>query len=290
MTSKPARLLFNASAAKGRAAEWLERLRAESGLDVRVPATAAEMESQARRAAEEGLGRILVAGGDGTLHHAIQGLAGSDCSLGIVPTGTGNDLARALGIYMDPLKAARRALRGVSRRIDLGRIGRRLFVGVIGLGFDGEVNRFVNEMSGGPSGSLAYPYALLRTLWRFEPPVLRVEHEGGIFEGRAMLAVLANSPFFGGGMRIAPAAELDDGWLDLVIVERVARIRFVILFPRVYRGSHTRHPLVRSLRVRSATFRADRALTFYADGEAVMPLGEAGATVEVLPRSLSVVA
>lgn len=290
MTGKPARLLFNVAAAKGRAADWLEKLRAEPGLEVLVPGTPQEMEAQARRAVDEGLERLLVAGGDGALHYAIQGLAGSDCALGIVPIGSGNDLARALGIEGNPLEAARRALMGAPRPIDLGRVGDRYFVGTIGLGFDGEVARFVNEMSGGPPGALAYPYALLCTLWRFKPPVLRVEHDGGAFEDHAMLAVLANSPFFGGGMRIAPDAELDDGLLDLVILERVAPIRLAAIFPRVYRGSHVKDPRVRYARSRRARFRADRALTFWADGEPVMSLEEEGAMVEVLPRSLLVIA
>jgi diacylglycerol kinase (ATP) len=290
MTGKPARLLFNAAAAKGRAAGWLEKLEAEPGLEVLVPTTPQEMEEQSRRAAEEGLERLLVAGGDGALHYAIQGLAGSSCALGIVPVGSGNDLARALGIEQDPLDAARRAVVGAPRPIDLGKVGDRYFAGTVGLGFDGEVARFVNEMSGFPPGALAYPYALLRTLWRFEPPVLRVEHDGGAFEDRAMLAVFANSPFFGGGMRIAPAAELDDGLLDLVILERVAAFRLAVIFPRVYRGSHINDPRVRCCRSRRATFHADRALTFWADGEPVLPLGDDGVTVEVAPRSLLVIA
>ncbi len=290
MTGPPVRLLFNAAAAKGRAVGWLEKLRAEPGLEIHVPGSPREMESQARRAVEDGLDRLLVAGGDGALHYAIQGLAGSDCALGIVPIGSGNDLARALSVDGNPIRAARRALLGVPRPIDLGRVGDRYFVGTIGLGFDGEVARFVNEMSGGPSGALAYPYALLRTLWRFEPPVLRVEHDGGAFEDHVMLAVLANSPFFGGGMKIAPGAQLDDGLLDLVILERVAPIRLAAIFPRVYRGSHVKDPRVHYLRSRTATFHANRALTFWADGEPVLPLHDDGATVDVLPRSLLVIA
>jgi diacylglycerol kinase (ATP) len=231
-----------------------------------------------------------VAGGDGALHYAIQGLAGTGCALGIVPVGSGNDLARALGIEDKPLEAARRALAGIPRPIDLGRLGGRYFAGTIGLGFDGEVARFVNEMSGWPPGAMAYPYALLRTLWRFEPPVLRVEHDSGRFEDHAMLAVFANSPFFGGGMKIAPGAELDDGLLDLVILERVAPFRLATIFPRVYRGSHVKDPRVHFWRSRSATFHANRALTFWADGEPVLPLKDEGATVEIVPRSLLAIA
>jgi diacylglycerol kinase (ATP) len=290
MTVSPTPLLFNASAAKGRSSQWLERLRALPALDVRLSPDTRDMEEQARQAASEGRERILVAGGDGSLHYAARGLAGTDCALGVIPTGTGNDLARALGIELDPLKAVERALTAKPRRIDLGRVNEQLYIGVVGVGFDGEVNKFVNAMSGWLGGPLAYPYALLRTLWRFKAPLLRVEHEDGTFEGRAMLAVLANSPCFGGGMRIAPDAALDDGLLDLVIVEEVPRLLLLALFPRVYRGSHIRHPRVHSQRVRRATLSADRPLTLFADGESLMPLPAEGATVEVYPQALLVIA
>lgn len=283
-------LLFNASAAKGRSGQWLERLRALPALDVRISPDSENMEKEARQAADDGRERILVAGGDGSLHHAIRGLAGSDCALAIIPTGTGNDLARALGIELDPLKAVECALTAQPRRIDLGQVCGRNYVGVVGIGFDGEVAKCVNEMSGWPGGPLAYPYALIRTLWRFEAPLLRVEHEDGTYEGRAMFAVLANSPYFGGGMRIAPDARLDDGLLDLIILEEVPRLKLLALFPRVYRGSHIGHPSVHSLRVRRARLSADRPLTFFADGEELMALPEEGATVEVSPQSLLVVA
>jgi diacylglycerol kinase (ATP) len=288
--SRPVPLLFNASAAKGRSGRWLERFRGIPELDVRISPDADDMEAQARQAAHDGIERLLVAGGDGSLHYAARGLAGSDCALGVIPTGSGNDLARALGVELDPIKAVERALAAERRPIDVGQVEQRLYLGVVGIGFDGEVAQFVNDMSSGPGGPLAYPYALCRTLWRFEAPFIRVEHEEGIFEGRAMMAVLANSPYFGGGMRIAPRALLDDGLLDLVIVEEIPRLLLLALFPRVYRGSHISHPRVHFLRVRRATLSADRPLTFFADGEALLPLPAAGATVEVRPHSLLVVA
>jgi diacylglycerol kinase (ATP) len=289
VTGEKTILLFNASASKGRSGAWLERFRALPELDVRLSPDAEDMEAQARNAASEGRERILVSGGDGSLHYAARGLAGSDCALGIVPTGSGNDLARAIGVEFKPLKAVERALAGTPRRIDLGSVNQRPYLGVVGIGFDGEVAKYVNEMTGWSGGPFAYPYALMRTLWRFEPPTIRVEHEEGLFDGRAMMALLANSPYFGGGMRIAPDAILDDGLLDLIIVEEVPRSLLLALFPRVYRGSHIGHPRVHHLRVRRAKLSADRPLTCFADGEPLMPLPAEGATVEVRPRSLLVV-
>jgi diacylglycerol kinase (ATP) len=248
------------------------------------------MTTHARRAADLGLDRVIVAGGDGAVHYALQGLAGSDCALGIVPVGSGNDLARALGVDPDPAVALRRAMEGASKAIDLGRIGNRVFAGVVGLGIDGDVCRRVQEQARWLPASAAYAYAALRSLIRFKPPHLRVEYEDGSYEGRVLLAGLANSPLFGGGMRIAPGAVLDDGWLDLVIVEQVPLPTLLRVFPRVYRGRHLSHPAVHCARVRRATFQADPPRTFYADGEPLMDSRDTPTSVEVWPGALRVVA
>jgi diacylglycerol kinase (ATP) len=284
-------LLLNPAAARGaQSAGWLRSLTRGADLELVTTTNAREMTALARRAAAQGADRVLVAGGDGAMHHAIQGLVGTDCALGVIPIGTGNDLARALGSSLDPRRAAEAALSGTSRRIDLGRIGDRYFVGVAGLGFDTEVNEYVREHCERLRGRWAYPWAVLRTLGGFEPPLLRVEHDAGAWEGRVVLAALANSPFFGGGMRIAPAARLDDGLLDLIIVERISKLRLLCLFPRVYSGSHVRHPRVRTLRTPGATLRADRELTFFADGEPLIPVSPEGTRVEICPRGLAVIA
>lgn len=283
------RLLVNPEA--NRSARLLRRsgTLAREGLEVVVTRDAADMTVQARSAAEQGVDRVLVCGGDGSLHHAIQGLAGSDCALGILPGGSGNDLARALGLEPDPLRALDAALAGAPCRIDLGRVGDRFFGGAAGLGFDGDVAAYVASRPQGRRGRWIYPWAVLRTLPAFDPPHLSIEHDEGAWSGRVMLAAVANSPYFGGGMRIAPTARLDDGHLDLVIVRAVAKPKLVALFHRVYTGSHVRHPAVTTLRVRRATIRSDRETWFYADGERLFPVSPQGTVVEAAPNCLSVI-
>ena len=282
------RLLLNPSAGTGRAARLPDLLRPFAKLDVRTPGSAAAVFDEARSAAAEGVDRLLVAGGDGTLHHAISGLAGSNCALGVVPFGSGNDLARALGVPLDPLRAARQALEASPRRIDLGRIDGRPFAGVASLGFDAEVARFARDHVRTHRGRWIYPYAVARTLLTFRPFSVRIDLEEQRYEGRVMLVAVANSPFYGGGMRIAPAAQLDDDWLDLVIIEQVPRARFLMLFPRVYRGAHVDDSAVRVLRTRRATLQFDRSLSVFADGE---PFGACStAQAEIWPAALRVVA
>ncbi len=238
---------------------------------------------------DEGRDRILVAGGDGTLHHAIRGLAGSECALGIIPWGTGNDLAGALGVAREAGRAIERAVRAAPRRIDLGRAGPVPFAGAAGIGVVGDVLEFLEARSRRWRGSWLYPYALLRTLRAFVPPRVRIEFEGGGYEGKVMLAVLANSPRFGGGMRIAPDARLDDGLLSLVVVEAMPALRLLALFPRVYRGRHVGHPAVKTFRVRGATLYCDRHAKVYGDGEYLLESGPAGARIEIWPGALRVV-
>ena len=284
------RLLLNPEATHDSVVARWEAQGKLSGLEVVIPRDPEDMTAQARRAVHEGFDRILVAGGDGAVHRALQGLAGTGCAMGIVPLGSGNDLARALDLPRDPWRAARFAMEGPSRAIDLGRAGRRWFAGIAGVGLDAAVNRYVRRHRKSRLGRGIYPWAAVRTLASFQPPFLRIEHENGAWEGRAIQALLANSPYFGGGMKIAPRALLDDGFLDLLVIAAIPKYKLLMLLPRVYRGSHARHPAVTSLRVRRATLRAKDAPRLHADGEPMMALPREGVTVEVVPRTLLVIA
>lgn len=258
------------------------------GIEVVEPGSARELQSAVGQAVAEGRSRVLVAGGDGTLHQAIQLLAGSPCALGVIPGGRGNDLARVLGVPLDPLLALARAQAGPVREIDLGRAGSRFFACVGGVGLDGEVAAAARAGSGWLPAGMVYPWALLRTLPAFVPPRLRIEHAGGVWEGRAMLALFANGSTFGGGMRVAPDARPDDGLLDLVVVAAIGKGELLRVFPKVYRGTHLRHPAITLARLSAARVIADRPLVPWGDGE---PLGAAEPELrfEVAPSALRVV-
>jgi diacylglycerol kinase (ATP) len=159
------------------------------------------------------------------------------------------------------------------------------------VGFDSEVTRFANEGVRRLRGPLVYVYAVLHTLITFRAPEMRVEHDEGVFAGRAMFAVAANLPRFGGGMRIAPDARPDDGLLDLVIVREIPRRSLLAVFPRVYRGTHVSHPAVSIVRTRHAAVTLDREMTLYGGGEPVATHA-AGQPfhIEVMPGALAVVA
>jgi diacylglycerol kinase (ATP) len=285
------RFLVNPAAARGRGRSRsvpLEAAARRLAAPLTVTTSAAHLRALARRAAEEGVERLVVAGGDGSLHHAIQELAGTECALAPVPTGRGNDLATCLELRGVPWPIDEWVAAAPTRRVDLGRAGDVRFGVHCGVGFDSEAARWANEQRL-VGGVLSYPLAFVRTLARFEPPRLRVEYEGGRFDDEAMFVVCANCWRFGGGMKIAPGASIVDGRLDLVLVRSVSRPVAARLFSLVYSGRHVEHPAVTVARTRWARISLDRELEMYGDGEAMLRVGQEPLEVEALPGALNVV-
>lgn len=249
-------------------------------------------ETESRDFIEQSLGHcdaLVVAGGDGMVHLAIQTLAGTDTPLGIIPSGTGNDAARSLGL---PLKSAVDATRIVMsahyRHVDLGRVeggeGSRWFLQILSTGFDSEVNERANRYRW-PKGPMKYNLAMLATLPRFTPIQYQIEDSDGRQNFEAMLVAIANGPSYGGGMLVCPDAAFDDGQLDLMVLHPVSKARFLTLFPRVYRGTHVLHPRV--LTSRSSSLTISGKAVAYADGERI---GSLPLRVEVVPSALRVIA
>lgn len=303
VTSKSARLLANPGGGRGRVRRHLDRLARccqRHGIALELSESPADLARRAAAAASSGLERLVVAGGDGTVHWAVQGLAGSATALAALKLGSGNDFASVLGTPADLDEAVAWALEAPRREVDLLRAGNgeggRWVAGVAYVGFDSEVNRAANRMRGAPfgwlgRGPLLYVLAILRVLPSFQPVRMRVEVESdaAAFDGPAMFAAVANAPRYGGGMRIAPAARLDDGCLDVVVLSRVGKGELLRVFPRVFSGRHVEHPAVRTLRSRWARVTLDRPLVAHGDGEPIGPLGAPGMRFEARPGALHVV-
>ena len=284
------RFILNPGGGRGRAAAFAARfaeLARAAGAELTLSRDAADLTRLAREAAAAGAERVVVAGGDGTMHLAIQALAGTKTALAAIPLGSGNDLAATLGMPLSLDEAVAAALAAPLCAIDLAKVGDRFYAGVAGVGFDSAANETANTVQR-LKGPLIYVYAVLHTLATFKPPTYSISYEGGRFEGAAMMMVLANIPRFGGGMRVAPAAELDDGLLDLVIVKRVSRPTFLRVFPKVYKGQHLGHPAVFTARTPWAEVRLDRPMAVYGDGERLVPVPPEGVRFEVHPGALRV--
>ena len=286
-------LLTNPAAGKGRgtrsAAVALPRLR-EAGITVRsvVGRDADEALELARRSVADGVDSLVVVGGDGLVHLAVQALmeaAPADRpSLGVIPAGTGNDVARYVDVpRSDPQLAADVVVGARTRRIDLARTGPTYFVTVLAAGFDAVVNERANAMRW-PRGQLRYTLATLAELRVFAPLPYVLQLDGIERRVDAMLVAVGNGPSFGGGLRITHGACIDDGLLDVVIIKTMSKPSLVRTYPRLYTGGHTHHPQYEHHRVRSVTV-ASPGITAYADGERVGPLP---LSVEVVPQALEV--
>jgi diacylglycerol kinase (ATP) len=293
MAPEKLRFLANPAGGRGRVARRmaeLERLAGRLGVPLLRSASAADLAAQARRAGDEGVERFLVAGGDGTVHWSLQGLAGTPCALAVLPMGSGNDMATVLGFRGAPGSMAEAALSAPIRDIDLGRIAGRWFGVVAGVGFDGEVNRYANATFRRWSGPAIYVISTLRVLATFQVPRMTLTMPEARFDGPAYFAAFANCPQYGGGMRIAPAARLDDGQLEIVIVRAASKLALLRMFPRVFSGRHVTHPAVQILRAPWAEVRFDRPFSAYGDGEELAPVPLAGERFECVPRAVRVVA
>ena len=295
----PIAVLLNPTAGRGRhrssVPAVLEALRAAGGAVQILTATSAEAAvSAARAAVGAGAGALVVAGGDGTVNLGLQVVAGTDIAFGAIPMGTGNDVVREVGLPTDPVAAARvvaDALRtGRRRRVDLARMvpavgPTRWFAGVLGAGFDAMVNERANRMRF-PRGPRRYDVAIVAELVRLKPRAYTLRLDGVEHRLDAVLVAVGNTPAYGGGMRICPAADATDGLLDVVIAGPISRTTLIRIKPRVYAGTHVSHPMVTSYRAREVELDAE-GITAYVDGERTSPLP---VTVTAVPGALTLLA
>lgn len=243
--------------------------------------------------AQGGIDGLIVVGGDGMVSLGVNLVAQTGVPLGIVAAGTGNDLARGLGLpYDDPAAATDALVAALAREprvIDAGVIRhgelRTWFASVVSTGFDAVVNERANRMTR-PRGPSRYTLALVRELAIFRPRTYAITIDGVRREQRAMLVSVANNASLGGGMRIVPHADLADGLLDVFIVHPLSRIGLLRVFPKVFAGEHVDHPAVEFVRAARVTIDAEDIVA-YADGERI---GSLPIDVAVVPGALSVFA
>lgn len=271
----PAMFIVNPWAGQGRAARvWARvhpRLAGLGEWDVAhttVPGQATEL---ARAAVARGYDRVVAVGGDGTVSEVANGLAHTGAALGVVPAGTGNDFARCVRIPLDPAAAARLALRGSHRSLDLGEIQAgahsHYFLNVAGFGFDAAVARVVNAYPKYLGGALPYLLGILQTLWRYRPQPVRLVADGRVLERKVLLVAVANCPTYAGGMRIAPDAVPDDGCFHVCLVGDLPPLEVLRLLPKIFSGGHRYHLGCEFLRCRELHVTSTVTLHCQADGE-----------------------
>lgn len=283
-------LLVNPSSGGGRALGLLSE--AERELDKRHMAfrvvKTRSLEhgiEEARSAAEAGEVPVVVSG-DGLIGAVGGALAGTEAPMGVVPGGRGNDFARAVGIPTEVPAAISVLRRAEERRLDVGEANGERFLCIASTGFDSVCNRRANEARL-VRGGLVYAYSALRTLATWRPADFMVTIDGQRHPHTGYSVAVANTPYFGGGMMIAPEAEPDDGQLEVVIIDDVSKWRYMSNLPKVFKGTHVENHEVTVLRGSEVEIEANRPFEVYADGEYQTDLP---AKLRLLPRALRVIA
>lgn len=286
------RIIINPVAGRGRApahALPVAKLLRQAGHEVEIvyTTTPADAKTETERAATDGAVAVAT-GGDGMVALVAGAAARCGATLGIVPAGRGNDFARQLGILAgDGAEAMARVLAaGEPRAVDMLDAGPRLVPGSVYVGIDSRASEILDRARWVP-GPLQYPYAAIRAIATYSPADFTITLDGDRSEHHAATVVVANSGYYGSGMRIAPRAAVDDGLLDVVVVGAASRLDLIRSLPKVYDGRHAELDAVTMLRGSEVTVTAAQPLDAYADGDHLAPLP---VTARVLPAALRVLA
>ena len=289
MSERRLALFANPAAAGGRAMTAVPAVETELthlGVAYRVVDTSSvdHARDEARAAAADGE-TVVAVGGDGLVGCLAGALRGRAGALAIVPSGRGNDFARVLKIPTEPREAARVAVDGSERIVDLGLANGRPFVGIASLGFDSDANRIANEAKL-VKGNFVYLYAALRALAGWKHARFRVTVDGREREVVGYSVAIGNSKAYGGGMFVFPHAKLDDGLLDVVTVAEHGKLRWLAAVPKVFKGTHVDSPYGKFETGEVVQVVADRPFTVYADGD---PIAELPLEVTIDKASLRVI-
>lgn len=297
-------LIFNPSANHGLAGQLAADLRAmidtHGGADWRGTEYPGHAKEIAMTAAAQGYDVVVALGGDGTVHEVVNGLLGVPSAqrpaLGIVPIGSGNDFAGGVGLPANPQEAMRRVLEGQPRPVDVARItdasGRfEYFINTCGVGLDGDINiasrgiTFVH-------GFWMYFLAVLQSVFfSYQSQFMRITHDGGVIEEGVMMLTVGNGNREGGGFKVTPDAQPDDGLLDVAFINQVSRLRILQLIPLVMQGAHGKEPDVRLFRTTRLSITGERAIPIHIDGEMFAPY-EAdvrAVNIEIVPGAVQLV-
>jgi diacylglycerol kinase (ATP) len=296
----PVIVFVNSSAGGGRARSYFPPIRGLfESLDIQaqfvITRSAEELESSAREAISQGQRVLFAMGGDGTFQALANAAFEANALLGVLPVGGGNDFAAALGLHSDPVKAAEAALRGIPRQVDLVRArtaeGRtRLYVGGGGVGLDAEAARYASGAYRRFPGRFRYIASALRALVGYVPLDVQIDFPGSDLasvSAKALLAAVLNTPTYGAGLRLAPDARLDDGSLDVVLIEDLNALAVMKLLPRLALSGELRTAHMKRWRVQRLRLTTNRPSPFHGDGEI---LGQTPVEIEVVPRAIRMLA
>jgi YegS/Rv2252/BmrU family lipid kinase len=249
----------------------LDRLGVE--YDIHITNSLEDLVGTARKGLNSDYSNFIAVGGDGTLHHMVNVLAGSDKNLGIIPMGSGNDIAANLGIPSDIKKCCRIIKQQNIGKLDLGLINdKHYYLCIAGSGFDSEVNDLANNTKYPIKGPSKYTYSVYKTLLTFSSKEFTVTSGGDKRNIYGMMIACANLSSYGGGMKIAPDASPLDGLFDICIIKKMSKLHFIKVFPKVFEGKHTDDPCVEIFRTSELKLESNYDFSVFADGEYICKL------------------
>ncbi len=285
------KFIVNPTAARGKCArvsKHLEEMCRSEGLDFELtntsgPKDAIDIADKACHSFEN----IIAVGGDGTIHEVVNGVVGKKNKFGIIPVGSGNDFAKALGIPLKHDAAFATICRGITRKVDIGCADNTYFPNGLGIGFDTWVVR-ESQMVKRLRGNAIYLYSVLRTIYKYSPPVITLKYNSTVREERLFMVTVGNGVSLGGGFKLTPFALLDDGLLDLTIIRDLTKPEIYKNLLGVYTGKHTQMPQVTIDRTSILKVESEEGFAVHLDGE-LMSLDKKTLDVSIIPKALEVI-
>jgi len=283
-------IILNPVSAKGRAMDLRKEIESEFkklklDYQIHISKSLQDMMNATKKKLKNGFTNFIGVGGDGTIHYIANILAGTDKNLGVIPTGSGNDIAVNLGLPSDVKSCCRIIKKGATKRLDLGLINDKYcYLCIAGSGFDSQVNDLANNTRLPVKGPAKYSYSVYKTLITFKSKKFFMDYNNNQREIFGMMITASNMPSYGGGMRITPDADPEDGLLDICIIKRMSKLHFVKVFPKVYEGKHIEDSNVEIFRTSYLKLDSEYQFSVFADGEYICKLP---ASFKVAPKKLN---
>jgi YegS/Rv2252/BmrU family lipid kinase len=283
-------IILNPVSAKGRAMEFRKEIESEFkklklDYQIHISKSLQDMMNATKKNLKNGFTNFIGVGGDGTIHYMANILAGTDKNLGVIPTGSGNDIAVNLGLPSDVKSCCRIIKKGATKRLDLGLINDKYYyLCIAGSGFDSQVNDLANNTRLPLKGPAKYSYSVYKTLITFKSKKFFMDYNNSQREVFGMMITASNMPSYGGGMRITPDADPEDGLFDICIIKRMSKLHFIKVFPKVYEGKHIEDSNVEIFRTSYLKLDSEYRFSVFADGEYICKLP---ASFKVAPKKLN---
>lgn len=268
------KFIINPAAGKGEAIRCVSIIRnmmesAQLNYSISISGYKGNVEEISRLAVEEGYTDIVAVGGDGTVLETFTGLYGSGINLGVIPSGTGNDFVRMLNIESDYKKAIQKIINGSTKTIDIGMVNKSYFLNVVGIGIDGDIVERTQKVKKYFRGTSAYIYSTFATLIKYRCKKIQIEIDGVKYNREAYLVAIGNGKYYGGGMMVTPGAIIDDGMFEIIILNKLSKLKFAILFSKVFSGKHTLEKSVEVFYGKDVKVTSNESLKVNADGNIV---------------------